>query len=186
MKFLLDVHIGLHIVRALESAGHDVLRAALAFPTASDDEHLRFAKSENRVLISEDSDFTELIFAHGFEPPPALIYIRCEPFEQDVIAQSLIEVLEDTRLLGHVAVVTAKQVRFRAFPKESDLIAPWLKFPDLPEGSIHWRMGAGEEYRWRFTAWFKALTPEGQAGYLDKFPPPDQWWANIFENLKEN
>ena len=124
MRFLLDVHIGLHIAQTLGDAGHDVLRAALACPTASDLEHIERARAEDRILISEDSDFTDLIFAHGHAAPPALIYIRCEPFEQKLIAQVLLEVIEDQRLAGHVAVVTAEQVRFRRFPARIGEIEP--------------------------------------------------------------
>ncbi len=117
MRFLLDVHIGRRIAQALTDAGHDVMRAALVCPTASDVEHIGRARAEDRVLISEDSDFSDLIFAQGHVAPPALIYIRCEPFEQDAIAQALLEVIEDDRLAGHVAVVTTTQVRFRRFPE---------------------------------------------------------------------
>jgi len=116
LRFLLDVHIGLRFAQALTDAGHDVLRAALVCSTASDIEHIERARAEDRILISEDSDFSDLIFAHGHVAPPSLIYIRCEPFEQGAIAQSLLEVIEDDRLAGHVAVVTTGQVRFRRFP----------------------------------------------------------------------
>ena len=122
MKFLLDVHIGLHIAQTLKDAGHDVLRAALVCPTASDLAHIERARAENRILISEDSDFTDLIFARGHFAPPALIYIRSEPFEQEPIAKVLLEVIGDTRLPGHVAVVTTDQVRFRRFPARNDKV----------------------------------------------------------------
>ena len=124
MRFLLDVHIGLRIAQTLVDAGHEVLRAALACPMASDVEHIKRARSEDRILISEDSDFTDLIFAHGHVAPPALIYIRCDPSEQQQIARVLLEVIEDKRLAGHVAVVTAEQVRFRRFPVRSGAVEP--------------------------------------------------------------
>jgi len=124
LKFLLDVHIGLHIAHTLTDDGHDVLRAALVCPTASDVEHIERARNEDRILISEDSYFTDLIFALGHVPPPALIYIRCDPFEQRQIATVLLEVIKDKRLAGHVAVVTAEQVRFRRFPAPSNKVDP--------------------------------------------------------------
>ncbi|WP_295528179.1 DUF5615 family PIN-like protein [Novosphingobium sp. Chol11] len=124
MKFLLDVHIGLQIAQTLEDAGHDVLRAALICPKDSDLEHIERARTEDRILISEDGDFTDLIFAHGHSAPPALIYIRCDPFEQSEIAAALLEVIKDKRLAGHVAVVTAEQVRFRRFPARSGEVEP--------------------------------------------------------------
>jgi predicted nuclease of predicted toxin-antitoxin system len=125
LKFLLDVHIGLRIAQALTDAGHDVLRAALVCPTDSDAEHIERARAEDRILISEDSDFSDLIFAMGHEAPPALIYIRCDPFEQEAIIKALLEVIEDDRLAGHVAVVTTNQVRFRRFPGHDRRADPW-------------------------------------------------------------
>ena len=120
MRFPLDVHIGLHISRALAESGHDVIRAALAYPVASDMELIVLSFSEGCVLITEDSDFTDLIFAHGHRAPPSLIFIRCEPFEQSAIAERLGEIIDRDALLGRVAVVTARQVRYRPFPKGKD------------------------------------------------------------------
>ncbi|MEQ1495144.1 MAG: DUF5615 family PIN-like protein [Novosphingobium sp.] len=117
MRLLLDVHIGLRIARVCSEAGHEVIRAALEYPTASDTELMALAVSHDLILVTEDSDFTDLIFAHDHAPPPALIYIRCEPFEQAQIAASMLDLLCDERLIGQVAVVTSSQIRFRPFPK---------------------------------------------------------------------
>ena len=117
MKFLLDVHFGLYIAKALAEAGHDVVRAALAYPTASDARLQEIAIADGRVLVTEDSDSSDLIFAHDHSPPPSLIYIRCEPFEQAEVARTIMEIPEGRSIDGHVVVVTASQVRIRPFPK---------------------------------------------------------------------
>ena len=112
--------MSLRIATSLAAQGHDVIRAARTYPTASDSELLRIAHAESRFLVTEDGDFTDLIFAHDEVAPIGLIFIRCEPFEHVAIVKSILDVIEDQRLLGHVAVVTARQVRYRAFPKDSE------------------------------------------------------------------
>jgi predicted nuclease of predicted toxin-antitoxin system len=119
LNFLLDVHISTGIARALVDAGHSVLRAALAFPTAPDAELIQIALNENRIIITEDSDFTALIFTGASQPPPGLIYIRCEPEDQLEMADRVLEVLEMPSMMGHVATLTKTNVRFRALPDQA-------------------------------------------------------------------
>jgi len=58
LKFLLDVHIGMAIARALEAQGYHVLRAALAHATWTDEELLAFAVRDDWIIVTEDSDFS--------------------------------------------------------------------------------------------------------------------------------
>ena len=51
----------------------------------------------------------------------------------------------------------------------------WQKFPELPKSSAGWRMGKGEDYASEFFKWFRALTPEDQGVYMDKYPEPVSW-----------
>jgi predicted nuclease of predicted toxin-antitoxin system len=52
-------------VRTLRGENYDVLSIAEQFPSFSDNEVLQLAIKENRILITEDKDFGEWIFAHG-------------------------------------------------------------------------------------------------------------------------
>ena len=117
MKFLLDVHISRHIAQVLTDAGHHVARAALLWPTASDATLLETAIAEQRIVITQDSDFSDLIFAHGHPAPLALLYIRCPPTEQPTIVDHLLAAIDDKPLLGHLVVVTTRENRHRPFPK---------------------------------------------------------------------
>jgi predicted nuclease of predicted toxin-antitoxin system len=76
MRFLLDESAELRIAPALRSDGHDVTtivhdhRASL-----SDREVLRIAHAERRILITNDRDFGELVFAEQL-PHAGIIYFR--------------------------------------------------------------------------------------------------------------
>jgi|SRR5208337_384453 len=55
------------ILRALRDAGFDVIRSADIRPSASDVEVLALAFSEGRVLLTEDTDFGDLIVRFGLQ-----------------------------------------------------------------------------------------------------------------------
>ena len=117
MRFLLDVHISTSIARALTGAGHEIVRAAVDYPRWSDEALLKLAVNNQWIIVTEDSDFTDLIYAEGHPPPPSLIYIRCEPEDQPPMAGRVLDILGDKRLPGHIVVITPPHSRFRAFPK---------------------------------------------------------------------
>jgi predicted nuclease of predicted toxin-antitoxin system len=120
LRFLLDVHISTRIAQALSNAGHDVTRAAMLDPTAADSELLALAVAEQRVIVTQDSDYSELIFAKGHSAPPALIYIRCPPADQPEMALRVLETINASQLGGHIAVQTPTTTRYRAFPKAAN------------------------------------------------------------------
>jgi len=116
LRFLLDVHIAASIARALEAEGHDVVRAAADHATWSDTELLALAVQEERIIVTQDSDFSDLIYAWGMPPPPAIIYIRCEPEAQPAMAGRVIETLASGRLDRHMAVIRPSSSRYRPLP----------------------------------------------------------------------
>ena len=120
MRFLLDVHIAKSIATALEAEGHDVVRAALDYATWSDADLLALAVRDERIIVTQDSDFSDLIYAFGMPPPPAIIYIRCEPESQPSMAGRVIDTLASNRLNRHMAVIRPSSSRYRPLPPESD------------------------------------------------------------------
>lgn len=65
MNFVADESCAAPVIRALREAGHDVLAIAEVAPGAKDEQVLERALNERRVLITEDGDFGELVFARG-------------------------------------------------------------------------------------------------------------------------
>ena len=55
------------------------------------------------------------------------------------------------------------------------MIAPWIEFPDLPRGSLGWRMGAGEGYLDTFVEWLYQQDEASIKEYLHDNPPPEEW-----------
>lgn len=60
--------------------------------------------------------------------------------------------------------------------KTERILAPlWLKYPNIPQGSIGWRMGYGEAYAMEFFRWYRSLSNEQKTEYDKKFPEPVCW-----------
>ncbi|MBI2267356.1 MAG: DUF5615 family PIN-like protein [Armatimonadetes bacterium] len=63
MKFLLDACVSSKSLRdRLKSLGHDVSSALEIDPRATDKFLMELARSEERVILTEDKDFGELVF----------------------------------------------------------------------------------------------------------------------------
>jgi len=63
MRFLADESCDFAVVRALREAGHDVVAVAEISPRADDPVVLGRALKEKRVLLTEDKDFGQLVYA---------------------------------------------------------------------------------------------------------------------------
>lgn len=65
MEFVADESCASLVIRALREAGHDVIAIAESAKGASDEAVLERAFDQQRVLITEDRDFGELVYAHA-------------------------------------------------------------------------------------------------------------------------
>jgi predicted nuclease of predicted toxin-antitoxin system len=117
MKLLVDAHIGRLIVDFLESLGNDVLRASSFPPKTSDEEILRVAARDDRIIMTSDKDFGELVFRQHETAPGVLLLridVRTERQRLDVL-QKFWSCIEPAAA-GHFVVVTSKTVRRSPLP----------------------------------------------------------------------
>ena len=64
------------------------------------------------------------------------------------------------------------------------MITLWNKYPEIPNGSIGWRMGYGEDYAVEFYKWFKQLDANEQDQFILKNPEPEDW-QGYYSQLRE-
>jgi predicted nuclease of predicted toxin-antitoxin system len=102
------------------SLGHDVVRVALSDATAEDPDILAAAAENERILITYDRDFSELIFARTADQPPAIIYIRYRPRDVTAVIDRLLPVLDFELLRGHMTVLDQQRIRRTPFPMRSN------------------------------------------------------------------
>lgn len=114
MKFLLDVCVCSRTLSAfLAGKGHDVLSALVIDPRGSDERLLALAVQDERVLITEDKDFGELVFVRRLPHGPIVRLVELTVDEQ---ARGMADLLEHyaAELTGQVMVtVTRGRIRIR-------------------------------------------------------------------------
>jgi hypothetical protein len=52
---------------------------------------------------------------------------------------------------------------------------PWIEFPDIPWGSVGWRMGSGETHWNDWHCWYKELTEAERLQYQINWPEREDW-----------
>ena len=75
MRFLADECCDKGIVRVLRASGYDVLSVSDISPRAEDLDVIGLAVHEERILMTEDKDFGQLVFAHG-QKTIGVIFLR--------------------------------------------------------------------------------------------------------------
>ena len=113
-RLLLDENISASADAGLRSAGHDVVAVGRNAAGLDDRGVLAWARREQRVLITFDTDFGDLIFQHGVPPPPAVVLLRMHPIDPahtlELVAHALAEPID-----GAFVVVSEQGLRRRPF-----------------------------------------------------------------------
>jgi predicted nuclease of predicted toxin-antitoxin system len=114
MKFLVDENIHADVVAWLRSLGQDVLYAAEALSGNSDEELLNAARRENRIIVTDDKDFGELVF-HRRILSSGVILLRLTDRSIQGRLQRLGSVWAtiSARAEGSFMVISDKRVRLR-------------------------------------------------------------------------
>lgn len=114
MKFLLDVCVSSRSLQAfLVGLGHDALSALAIDPKASDEQLLAFALQDDRVLITEDKDFGELVFVRKLPHGPIVRLVELTVDEQVRGIDELLEHHAAELNRGVVVTVTRGRIRIR-------------------------------------------------------------------------
>ncbi len=90
MKFTIDENVPLVVASALRSLGHDCLVIAETDPRAVDDDIMARSRSDGRVLVTFDADFSRMIFHELQPPPPGVVYMRSRSDQARLVSQTFI------------------------------------------------------------------------------------------------
>lgn len=114
MKFLLDESADLPLAFHLRQLGHDVKAIARDYPRSLEDpDVLAIARQEQRILITNDRDFGELVFRQRL-PHCGVILFRLEDERIPIKTAWLDHVLANhSDRLEHFIVITHGGVRVR-------------------------------------------------------------------------
>lgn len=114
LRFLVDNSSGRKLANSLKDKNYDVIYAGNVLPEANDEEILKRAEEENRILITNDKDFGELIFRYG-KPSSGVVLLRLKidfPDHRVRVLLSLIDKLH-IKLRNKFIVASEDKIRIK-------------------------------------------------------------------------
>jgi predicted nuclease of predicted toxin-antitoxin system len=118
MNFLADESCAGPVIRALREAGHHVVAIAEVAKGTADEQVMERALKERRVLITEDRDFGELLYARGGSSA-GVIFVKFHSRARRAKPTAVVEAVAKLggRLEGGFAVVETGRVRIARRPR---------------------------------------------------------------------
>lgn len=118
MRFLANENFPLASVRRLRQFGHDVAAVIEETPGARDHEVLTRATHEDRIVLTFDRDYGELIFRLMLPAPAGVTYFRYDPLRPEEPGEHLLQLLtvRDLSLEGKFTVIERGHMRQRPLP----------------------------------------------------------------------
>jgi predicted nuclease of predicted toxin-antitoxin system len=80
MKFLANENFPFASIDILRNAGHDVISVGKDFQGITDEEVIEIAINQNRIILTFDRDYGELVFKKKMKPEYGIIYFRWTSF----------------------------------------------------------------------------------------------------------
>jgi predicted nuclease of predicted toxin-antitoxin system len=120
VEILTDENIRGTTLERLYADGHDVLEMKLLAPGDSDEDVLARAVASNRLLITADKDYGELVFRQRLASAGVLLLRtpKVGPEERAELVSRILRELGE-RLVGQFTVVTPRSTRVRDFPGDA-------------------------------------------------------------------
>lgn len=101
----------------LKEKGYDVLSIGMDNPSVLDSEIMKIAINEERMIMTFDRDYGELIFRHNYKPEQGVIYLRLDkyqPHEPGLIIEEIIT-NKEIDLTRTLTVVDKNGIRQRKY-----------------------------------------------------------------------
>lgn len=110
-KFIVDESTGKKVAETLRYKGFDVTSVIESFRGASDSDITKIAFKENRIIITNDKDFGDLIYRKKF-PAYGVIFLRLKDESAANKIRVILEVLSKKRdqLAGNFIVVNENSI----------------------------------------------------------------------------
>jgi len=119
MNFLANEKFPLDSIKLLRNASHNVASMIEDTPGAKDKDVLKRAHTENRIILTFDRDYGELIYKYKLFTPDGLVYFRFDPSTPEEPAKILLDIIKtkDKTLSGKFTVIERRRIRQRPIYK---------------------------------------------------------------------
>ena len=114
MKWLADENFPLNSFNSLRDNGLDIKHIGVEWPSVLDVNVVEIALSQNRIILTFDSDFGELIFKDGYSAP-GVVYFRLVGILPTEPADILLELIAaNYSFRNYLTVISSNGIRQRS------------------------------------------------------------------------
>lgn len=99
MKFLANENFPFPSINLLKQAGYIVESVSDEYSGISDFQVIEKANAGGLIILTFDKDYGEIVFRHGLEKPPAIIFFRFKGENPETAGELLITLLRNKDLL---------------------------------------------------------------------------------------
>jgi len=108
-----DECVNFNIIRKLRDNGFEVYSILESNSGSSDEKVIAIAKEKKAILLTEDSDFGEWVFAHKIKDI-SVVFLRYSSSDLAFFSQTIINIFSRKEALyGKFIVLTHKKIRIR-------------------------------------------------------------------------
>jgi predicted nuclease of predicted toxin-antitoxin system len=114
LKLLIDESVDYRIVKKIKAFDFEISSVAEFASGIPDNEVLELSRKHDSILLTEDRDFGEWVFAHK-QRNVSVVYLRYKATDLDKIIDSLLKILlhKGQNLYGKFVVITINKIRIR-------------------------------------------------------------------------
>lgn len=113
---LADENIDHRLIKEIRKAGFEVFSVYEMIRGTSDESIIELSRNPSRIILTEDKDFGEWVYAHNTKDISA-IFLRYHFKDTNSITKILLNLLAERAqdLFGHFTTVTINKIRSRPF-----------------------------------------------------------------------
>lgn len=117
MKLLANENFPKDSVLFLRNLGYDVLSIGDDNPSITDKAIMEIAKAQERIILTFDRDYGELIYKYNYKPPRGIIYLRLEVYTSEEPGKHVHDLLNNLKIetAGCLTVFDGKNLRQRKY-----------------------------------------------------------------------
>lgn len=120
MRFVVDANLSPRVAGLLTAVGHDAVAVRdVGLHDATDDEILDRALTDDRIIISHDTDFGALLAVRRQTKPSFILVRSADPLTADQVADLIIDnldVMAEDLTVGAIVTFARGHLRSRRLP----------------------------------------------------------------------